>query len=87
MNRVYVNTTYNLMNRVYDNTPYNLMNRVYDNTTYNLMNRAYDNTTYNLITLCLKNIGDEFQVFFQCENDVISDFRKKNSYLVIIVKS
>ena len=28
-------------------------------------------------TLCLKNIGDEFQVFFQCENDVISDFRIK----------
>jgi hypothetical protein len=28
-------------------------------------------------TLCLKNIADEFQVFFQCENDVISDFRNK----------
>ena len=28
-------------------------------------------------TLCLKHIADEFQVFFQCENDVISDFRNK----------
>jgi hypothetical protein len=44
MNRVYHNTTYNLMNRVYNNTTYNLMNRVYNNTTYNLMNREYNNT-------------------------------------------
>ena len=35
-------------------------------------------------TLCLKNIGDEFQVFFQCENDVISDFRKKIHTLLLL---
>jgi hypothetical protein len=28
-------------------------------------------------TLCLKIIGDEFHVLSNCENDVISDFRKK----------
>ena len=33
-----------------------------------------------------QNIGDEFDVLFNCENDVISDF-KNNSYPAIIVKT
>jgi hypothetical protein len=42
----------------------------------------------NILTLYFlpQNIGDEFDVLFNCENDVISDF-KNNSYPAIIVKT